>query len=242
MMALTVEQLCVLYDRAPVLWDIHFSIPQGKMVGILGPNGAGKSTLIKALLGLTTSLSGKVELLGKSYKQVRKLVAYVPQRNSVDWEFPITVQEVVSMGCYGRKGLFQRLGALEKKKVQDALAQVGLESLADRQIGELSGGQQQKTFLARALVQQADLYFLDEPFMGVDMTTEKTIMRILQELASQGKTLCIVHHDLHCIREYFDWIVLLNTTLIASGSVEDVFCKNNLLKAYGDHLLFSEFS
>ncbi|MBM3198440.1 MAG: metal ABC transporter ATP-binding protein [Chlamydiae bacterium] len=235
--ALLVEQLHVAYGHVLALKDVSFAIPKGKMVGILGPNGAGKSTLIRSLLGLTPAFLGKVNFMEKSKK-----VAYVPQRSSVDLDFPITVQEVVSMGCYGRRGLFRRIDAQEKQKIAIAMEQTGLTSLAKRPIGELSGGQQQKTFLARALVQDADIYLLDEPFTGVDMTTENAMVQILQGLCKLGKTLCIVHHDLHRVQQYFDYILLLNVSLIACGPTQEVFHRENLRKAYGESGFFTEFS
>jgi manganese/zinc/iron transport system ATP- binding protein len=238
--ALIVEQLSVNYDKTPVLWDLNFSIPKGKLVGIIGPNGAGKSTLLKALLGIIKPLSGKIEFLGEPYKKVHKRIAYVPQRTSVDWDFPITVIDVVLMGHYGRKGIFGRIKPSDRETAFRALRAVGLEAFADRQIGELSGGQQQKVFLARALVQDAEVYLMDEPFAGVDMATEKVIISILDELKKQDKTLFVVHHDLQTVDQYFDWVILLNTSLIAHGPVEEVFHKENLMRTYGGYFSFLE--
>lgn len=234
-LALRVKQLSVVYDGSPVLWEVDVEIPKGKLVGILGPNGAGKSTFLKAVTGLVPCLSGSIVCLGKPYRCIRQLVAYVPQRSSVDWDFPVTVFDVVSMGCFGRKGLFKRLNQQDKELIKKALCDLGLDSLADRQISELSGGQQQKVFLARALVQQADVYLMDEPFSGVDLATEKSIVAMLQDLQTQGKTIILVHHDLYTVRHYFDWVVLLNKKIIDAGSLETVFTKQNLSKTYGEH-------
>ncbi len=236
--ALTVDQLSVNYDKVPVLWDLNFSIPKGKLVGILGPNGAGKSTLLKALLGIIKPLSGRIEFLGEPYKKARKSVAYVPQRSAVDWDFPITVFDVVLMGRYGKTGLFKRVKKSDKEAVERTLEMVGLESFANRQIGELSGGQQQRVFIARALLQEAEIYLMDEPFAGVDIATEKVIVSIFDELRSKGKTLFVVHHDLNSVDQYFDWVILLNTSLIACGPVEEVFNREMLLKTYGGYFAF----
>lgn len=238
-LALKVEHLSVSYGKTSVLWDINLSIPSGRLVGVLGPNGAGKSTLLKALTGFLCPVSGSVEFLGASYKKNKQLIAYVPQRTTVDWDFPVSVFDVVCMGCYGRKGLFGRITKEDRALTEKALKQVGLESLADRQINELSGGQQQKVFIARSLVQQAEIYLMDEPFAGIDVATEKTIMGILEELRSQGKTIFVVHHDLASVKKYFDWVVLLNTSLIGSGPVSEVFHEENICKAYGGFFSFS---
>ncbi len=238
--ALEIKQLNVVYDTSAVLWQLDVSIPKGNLVGILGPNGAGKSTFLKAITGLIKPLSGHITCLGKPYSSIRDRVAYVPQRTAVDWDFPVSVFDVVSMGCFGRKGLFRRIKDADRKLIQKALFDLGLSSLANRQIKELSGGQQQKVFLARALVQQADIYLMDEPFSGVDLATEKAIIGILQELRSQGKTIVLVHHDLYSVVQYFDWVVLLNTALVAAGPVKEVFTKENLSKTYGEHFSLFE--
>ncbi len=231
--ALTVEQLSVNYDKVPVLWDLNFTVPAGKLVGIIGPNGAGKSTLLKALLGIVKPLSGRIEFLGEPYKKVRKSVAYVPQRSAVDWDFPVTVFDVALMGRYSKRGLFKRLNRADKEATLRALESVGLESFAHRQIGELSGGQQQRLFIARALLQEADVYLMDEPFAGIDDATEKSLIILFDDLRKKGKTLLVVHHDLSTAEVYFDWTVLLNTCLIASGPTKEVFSKENLLRTYG---------
>lgn len=233
MPALKIENLTVNYDKTPVLWDINFIIPQGKIVGILGPNGAGKSTLLKAALGLLKPLSGTVEFLGNSFKKVRKKVAYVPQRTSVDWDFPITVFDVVLMGSYGRLGLLKWPSRKEKEAAKNALDMVGMLAYSRRQISQLSSGQQQRVFIARALLQEADIYLLDEPFAGVDAATETAIVSLLTELKTKGKTLFIVHHDLSTVERYFDWVILLNTCLIASGPVKEAFNPDAVMRTFG---------
>lgn len=231
--AIKVEELTVNYEKTPVLWDINFKIPRGILLGIIGPNGAGKSTLLKALLGMLNPISGEISFFGKSLRQMQGNIAYVPQRNSVDWDFPLTVKDVVLMGRYGHLGPFKWPKATDRKIAQDALEKVGMLSFADRQIGELSGGQQQRVFIARALTQQAELYLMDEPFAGVDVATEKYLIELFQALAKEGKTLVIVHHDLESVSKYFDWLLMLNTCLVAHGPVSDVFHQENLLRTYG---------
>ncbi|MBS0648249.1 MAG: metal ABC transporter ATP-binding protein [Verrucomicrobia bacterium] len=230
---LEVEQLTVNYEKTSVLWDINFAIPEKKIVGILGPNGAGKSTLLKTLLGLLQPLSGQISFFGKPLSQVRKKVGYVPQRSSVDWDFPITAFDLVMMGRYGKMGLLKWASKEDKEATRLALEQVEMLSFANRQIGELSGGQQQRLFIARALVQDADIYLLDEPFAGIDMATEKTLVDLFRTLREKGKTLLIVHHNLASTEQYFDWLILLNTCLIASGPVEEVFNQQNIWRTYG---------
>lgn len=227
-----VEDMTVAYDVKPVLWDIDLDIPKGVLMAIVGPNGAGKSTLIKAMLDLIKPVSGKVLFNGESYKSQRRYIGYVPQSESVDWDFPASVLDVVMMGTYGELGLFKRPGDEQKKRSMEALEKVGMEDFASRQISELSGGQQQRIFLARALVQESDIYFMDEPFKGVDAKTEVAIIELLKELKNQGKTLIVVHHDLQTVEEYFDWVVLLNTQLIAAGPVKTTFTDENLNKTY----------
>lgn len=230
---LDVEHLTVNYGRTPVLWDLNFSIFAGNLVGIIGPNGAGKSTLLKTILGMVKPLSGKVAFFGEPINRVRKRIAYVPQRSSVDWDFPITVLDVVLMGRYGKVGFFRFPTKADREAALHALRLVGMESFADRQISQLSGGQQQRVFIARALMQEADIYLMDEPFSGVDMATEQAIIALLDILKSQGKTLFVVHHDLNTVERYFDWIIMLNTSLIACGPVEEVFHVQNIEKTYG---------
>ncbi len=231
--ALSVDQLTVNYDKTPVLWDVHFEIPIGKLVGIIGPNGAGKSTLLKSLLGMIKPLSGTIEFYGKPFKKVRHQIAYVPQRSSVDWDFPITAFDLVLMGRYGKLGYFKWPKVSDKEAAKRALEMVGMLPFSDRQISHLSGGQQQRLFIARALLQDADFYLMDEPFAGVDMATEKAIIGLMDALKAQGKTLCVVHHDLGTVDTYFDWVIMLNTCLIASGPVSDVFHKDTIMRTYG---------
>lgn len=227
-----VEDMTVAYDVKPVLWDVDLKVPKSVLMAIVGPNGAGKSTLIKAMLDLIKPVSGKVLFSGESYKSQMRHIGYVPQSESVDWDFPTNVLDVVLMGTYGDLGWFKRPGKEEKIKSLEALDKVGMKEFADRQISELSGGQQQRVFLARALVQDADIYLMDEPFKGVDAKTEKAIVTLLKELKDRGKTLVVVHHDLQTVEEYFDHVVLLNTQIIASGPVEEVFTDENLKKTY----------
>lgn len=234
--ALEIHDMTVAYQRRPVLWDIDLTIPEGNLVGIVGPNGAGKTTLIKAVLGLVPLASGKVEIYGKSYVEQRQLVGYVPQRESVDWDFPVTVRDVVLMGTYGRLGWFRRPGKSERSIADQALEQVGMSAFAKRQIRQLSGGQQQRVFLARALAQDAQLYFLDEPFAGVDAATESAIFDVLHTLRDNGKTVLVVHHDLQTVRDYFDHVILLNMRLVACGPVDTTFTNENLQQTYGGRL------
>jgi len=230
---LVIEDLKVCYDTHSALWDIRTAIPLGKRVAILGPNGAGKSTLIKAMLGIVKPLTGSVLYKGKPLMEGTSRVAYVPQRSSIDWDFPITVMEVALMGLYPEKGWLRWLRQADKVKALHVLERLGLKAFVERQISELSGGQQQRLFLARAILQDADCYFFDEPFAGVDLTTEKIIVEIFKELQQQGKTVFVVHHDLHTAPEYFDWCLLLNRHLIASGPLAEVFTIENFERAYG---------
>jgi manganese/zinc/iron transport system ATP- binding protein len=234
--AVKVKHLTVSYHNKPVLWDVNVDIPAGVMAGIVGPNGAGKSTLIKSLLGLVPPLSGSVSFHGQTYKAQRKRIGYVPQRSSVDWDFPTTVLDVVMMGLYGRLGWIKRPGRKERHESLEALDMVGMHDFAGRQISQLSGGQQQRVFLARALVQQADIYFLDEPMAGVDATTERAIIDILCRLRDAGKTLIVVHHDLQTVQSYFDWLLMLNVQVIGAGPVNEIFTGENLKRAYGGQI------
>ena len=233
---LSIHDLTVAYHRKPVLWDIDLDIPDGKLVGIVGPNGAGKSTLIKSCLDLIPRTSGEVSIYGHPYKDQRHLVGYVPQRESVDWDFPVSALDVVAMGTYRKLGWLKRVGKRERQLAQHALEQVGIGHLADRQISQLSGGQQQRVFLARALAQDAQLYFMDEPFAAVDAATEQAIVQLLQELNERGKTCLVVHHDLATVAKYFDWVVLLNMRVVASGPTSEIFTPENLEKTYGGQL------
>ncbi len=231
--ALEIHDLTVAYKYKPVLWDIDMKIPEGVVMGIVGPNGAGKTTLIKSILGLIKPISGSIRIFGKPYKKNRARVAYVPQKGSVDWDFPTTVFDVVLMGTYGKLGWIKRPGQQEKESTANALKKVGMWEFRDRQISQLSGGQQQRVFLARALLENADLYLMDEPFQGVDATTEKAVVSLLKELRSEGKTVIVVHHDLQTVPEYFDWVAFLNVKLIDVGLVSDIFDDENLTKTYG---------
>ena len=233
---LEVHDLTVAYDRRPVLWDIDFSVPDGKLIGIIGPNGAGKSTLIKAALGMVPVASGWVKIYGRPYEEQRRLIGYVPQRESVDWDFPTDALDVVLMGRYGRLGWFRRPRREDREIALSCLRKVGMSDFARRQISQLSGGQQQRVFLARALAQDASLYFMDEPFAGVDAATEKAIVALLHDLQEQGKTVLVVHHDLQTVREYFDWVIMLNMRQIAVGPTEEVYNAENLQKTYGGRL------
>jgi manganese/zinc/iron transport system ATP- binding protein len=234
--AVTVHDLTVAYRENPVLWDIDLSIPTGTLTSIIGPNGAGKSTLLKAILGLVPVAAGTIEIFGHSSPEQRKLVGYVPQRGSVDWNFPTSALDVVTMGTYGQLGWIKRPGKRERERALNCLDQVGMADFANRQISQLSGGQQQRVFLARALVQDAQLYFMDEPFVGVDAATESAIINLLKALRNDGKTVVCVHHDLESAPDYFDYAVLLNVHLIASGPMGDVFTPENLTKTYGGSL------
>lgn len=236
--AVEVMDLTVAYQQKPVLWDVDLQVPPGILMAIVGPNGAGKTTLIKSVLDLVPKAAGKVLVYGQPYPTQRRLVGYVPQRGSVDWDFPTSVQDVVMMGLYGRLGWVRRPGEVERQLALDALQQVGMHTLAERQISQLSGGQQQRVFLARALVQGAQIYFMDEPFQGVDATTERAIVALLQELRTAGKTVVVVHHDLQTVPEFFDWVTLLNVRRIASGPVEQVFTEQNLRRTYGGRVAF----
>jgi manganese/zinc/iron transport system ATP- binding protein len=233
-----IEDLTVAYDEKPVLWDVDLEIPEGVLAAIVGPNGAGKSTLLKSALGLVPSTAGQVKAFNTTVEKARHRIGYVPQRTAVDWDFPTTVLDVVKMGSYGRVGWIKRPGKDEFYRAMEALEKIGIHNLADRQISQLSGGQQQRVFLARALVQNADLYLMDEPFQGVDAQTERAIITMLKELREQGKTVVVVHHDLQTVPEYFDWVVLLNVRLVESGFVKDVFTQENLKKTYGGRIGF----
>lgn len=234
--AVEVHDLTVAYRTVPVLRGVSLVVPSGVLLGVVGPNGAGKSTLLKAILGLIRPVAGTVLIHGQPLAANRLAVAYVPQRGSVDWDFPARVQDVVLMGTYGRLGWVRRPGKVEREMTQAALAQVGMSAFASRQIGELSGGQQQRTFLARALVQRADVYLLDEPFQGVDAVTEAAVVELLRSLRSEGKTVVVVHHDLSTVTDYFDQVALLNGTLVAEGPVSTTFTPANLRATYGERI------
>ncbi len=234
--ALELHDLTVSYAKKPVLYGVDVQVPQGALVGIIGPNGAGKSTMIRAIMGLTPASSGWVQIFGESFEKNRHRVGYVPQREQVDWDFPVNVMDVVLMGRYGRRGWLRRVTKEDKKIAEESLDKVGMLPFRNRQIANLSGGQQQRVFLARALAQQSDLYLMDEPFAGVDATTERAIVTLLQELQSQGKTILVVHHDLTTAKEYFDHLLLLNMRLVSFGKTQDVFTVEQLQKTYGGRL------
>jgi manganese/zinc/iron transport system ATP- binding protein len=240
--ALEVRDLTVAYRDRPVLWDIDLTVPAGILMAIVGPNGAGKTTLIRSILSLLKPAAGQVSIFGRPYEEQRRLVGYVPQRGSVDWDFPTSVLDVVLMGRYGALGWLKRPGRVDHQLAMDALKKVAMDDFAARQISQLSGGQQQRVFLARALVQQAELYFMDEPFQGVDAKTERAIIDLLKDLRSAGKTVVVVHHDLQTVPDYFDWVTLLNVRCIASGQVQDAFTEQNLRLAYGGRVAFKSSS
>lgn len=233
---LVIEKLEAAYEKSPVIYDINLNIPAGKIVGVVGPNGAGKSTLIKAIMGLIPKCRGSVRIYGKPFRKALKMVGYMPQREAIDWDFPVSVFDVVMMGRYQKLGLFKRPRKLDKEKVLECLEKVDLLAFKDRQISNLSGGQQQRVFLARALAQESEVYFMDEPFAGVDARTEKAIMEVLKELRDMGKTLIVIHHDLSTVREHFDYLVLINRQIVAAGPVEEVFTMENLERAYEGNL------
>jgi len=231
-----VHDLTVSYHKKPVLWSVDFTLPKGVLAGIIGPNGAGKSTLIKAIMGLLPISAGYIKIFDKPVEEVRTRISYVPQRESVDWDFPTSALEVVLMGRYHKIGLFKSPRKADIDAAMDALGQVKMEGYANRQISQLSGGQQQRVFLARALAQDAEVYFMDEPFAGVDAATEATIIEVLRKMVAKGKTIVVVHHDLQTVQGYFDWVLLLNMHLVASGPTHKVFNDELLQKTYGGKL------
>ncbi|MDX2080126.1 MAG: ABC transporter ATP-binding protein [Terrimicrobiaceae bacterium] len=233
---LQIRSLSVAYQRKLVLWDVDAVVQPGRTTAIVGPNGAGKSTLIRAALGLIPSAAGEVLFFGRPYAESRPRVAYVPQRESVDWDFPVNARDVVAMGLYRRIGWCLPVRSRHRKLAEDALADVGLADFARRQISQLSGGQQQRVFLARALAQRADLYLMDEPFSSVDAATEQAILEVLRRLKGEGRTVVCVHHDLDTVGDYFDDVILLNMRVVAAGSVAETFTKENLRKTYGARL------
>ena len=230
---LAVHAMTIAYHRKPVLWDVDYDAPPGALVAIIGPNGAGKSTFIKGCLGLIPRATGQVEFWGRPYRAIRRRVGYMPQRESVDWEFPVSVLDVVAMGRYAMIGWCRPVSRAHKRAALECLDRVGIADLAKRQIAQLSGGQQQRVFLARALAQEADLYFMDEPFAGVDAATERAIIQVLRDLRDTGKTVICVHHDLQTVPEYFDHALLLNMRVVAAGPVDEIFTRENLHKTYG---------
>ena len=233
---LSVYDLTVAYHRKPVVWDVGFDIPAGSLVGVVGPNGAGKSTMLKAIMDLIPKASGRVSVFGESYRANRHRVGYVPQRESVDWDFPVSALDVVTMGLYSQIGWCLPVRRKHRQAAMAALERVGIAQLAKRQISQLSGGQQQRTFLARALVQDADLFLMDEPFAAVDAATEMAVVQLLRDMKAAGKTSIVIHHDLQTVPEYFDYVILLNMRIVAHGPVEEVFTSENLHKTYGGRL------
>src|SRR5687768_1483781 len=231
--AIEINDLTVAYREKPVLWDVDLDVPAGVLMAIVGPHGAGKTTLIKAVLGLLKPAAGQILIYGRPYAEQRRLVAYVPQRGSVDWDFPTSVLDVVMMGRYGALGWIRRAGRREREAALEALKKVDMVELADRQISQLSGGQQQRVFLARALVQDARVYLMDEPFQGVDAKTERAIVTVLQSLREADCTVVVVHHALQTVAEYFDSVMLLNVRKVAAGPVSEVFTEENLRVTYG---------
>lgn len=234
--AIEVRDLTVTYDQKPVLWNIGFSLPMGKMAGIIGPNGSGKTTLLKSLMGLVSPDSGSIKIFGENLDSIRSRVSYVPQRESVDWDFPISVIEVVSMGRYTKRNLFGKINKTDQAASLEALEKVKMLEYKDRQISQLSGGQQQRVFIARALAQHADLYILDEPFAGVDAASEAAIFELLSKMKEEGKNVVVVHHDLQSASKFFEYIIMLNTRLVAAGPTEEIFTEDNLEKTYGGQL------
>ncbi|MEO0895367.1 MAG: metal ABC transporter ATP-binding protein [Bacteroidota bacterium] len=233
---LELHNLTVVYESKPALWNVDYGIPKNQLIGVVGPNGSGKSTMLKAIMGLVEPSSGYAHIYGKPIDEIRGKVAYVPQRSSVDWDFPVNVFDAVLMGRYKGKNLFKRASKEDKEIAMEAIRKVQLEPFIKRQISQLSGGQQQRVFIARALAQQADMYLLDEPFAGVDAATENAIMTLLKEMNEQGKTILVVHHDLQSVQDYFDWLILMNTRLIAAGPTKEIFTQEQLQKTYGGKL------
>ncbi len=236
MISIETHNLTVSYNRRPVLWNIDFELPTGKIIGIIGPNGSGKTTLLKAIMGLVPTSSGYVKIFDQDLNDVRSRVSYVPQRESVDWDFPASVMDIVLMGRYKKDTLFKRISKADKDLAAEALEKVNMLEYSNRQISQLSGGQQQRVFIARSLAQGADIYIMDEPFVGVDAATEEAILKLLSDMKDEGKTVVVVHHDLQTAKDFFDWIVLLNTRMVAAGPIEEIFNEKLLQEAYGGKL------
>ena len=234
--AIETHNLTVSYNRRPVLWNIDFEVPAGEIIGVIGPNGSGKTTLLKALMGLIPLSSGYVKIFDKELEEVRNRISYVPQRESVDWDFPASVLDLVLMGRYNKTNIFKRTSKKDIEIAKEALEKVNMLEYSNRQISQLSGGQQQRAFIARSLAQGADLYIMDEPFVGVDAATEEAILNLMTEMKKDGKTVLVVHHDLQTAKDYFDWIILLNTRMVAVGPKKDIFKEDLLQEAYGGKL------
>jgi len=236
MISIETHNLTVSYNRRPVLWNVDFELPTGKIIGIIGPNGSGKTTLLKAIMGLVPTSSGYVKIFDQDLNDVRSRVSYVPQRESVDWDFPASVMDIVLMGRYKKNNLFKRISKADRDIAAEALEKVNMLEFSKRQISQLSGGQQQRVFIARSLAQGADIYIMDEPFVGVDAATEEAILKLLSDMKEDGKTVVVVHHDLQTAKDFFDWIVLLNTRMVAAGPIEEIFNETLLQEAYGGKL------
>lgn len=233
---LSIHDMTIAYHRKPVLWDVDIDVPEGQLIGIVGPNGAGKSTLLKGVLDLVPKASGRVLVYGHPYRRQRHMVGYVPQRKSVDWDFPVNAQDVVAMGLYQKIGWFRPVPRWARRRALEALERVGIADYSHRQISQLSGGQQQRVFLARALVQDAAVFLMDEPFAGVDAATEQAVIELLRILRNDGKTVLVVHHDLQTVPEYFEYLILLNMRVVVAGPTPEVFNSDNLQKTYGGRL------
>jgi manganese/zinc/iron transport system ATP- binding protein len=236
---LEVRGVTAAYGDEPVLWDVGFRVPEGQLVAVVGPNGAGKTTLLKVIMGLMQPAAGRATVYGMPFHKARRWVGYVPQRGSVDWDFPTDALDVVQMGLYGKLGWFRRPGREERHKAMECLEKVGMAKFAGRQISQLSGGQQQRVFLARALAQEARIYLTDEPFAGVDFKTERAIVELLREIRASGGTVVVVHHDLATVPDYFDRVVILNKRLVAEGPVGEVFTRENIAEAYGGAVAYA---
>ncbi|MFA6708647.1 MAG: metal ABC transporter ATP-binding protein [Fusobacterium sp.] len=230
--AISIKNLTVSYENKKILSNIDMNIPKGKLIGIIGPNGGGKSTFIKGILNIIKKKSGIVKFQGKDYRKYFKKIAYIPQRDTVDWDFPTTVLDVVIMGSYGRLGLFKSPGEKEKEEAIKNLKKLNIEKYFDRQISQLSGGEKQRVFIARALMQKAEIYFMDEPFQGVDVKTEKEIIEILKKLKEKGKTVLVVHHNLEKVKDYFDYLIMINREIVAIGETNDIFIEKNINKTF----------
>ena len=229
---ITIKDLNVAYQDKPALWHINLDISKNSRTAIVGPNGAGKSTMIKTMMKLIRPVSGHIEIDGRTDKGILKNIAYVPQKGEVNWDFPATVLDVVLMGRYVHKGWIKRPQKKDREIALEALKTMKMEAFRDRQISELSGGQRQRAFLARAIAQDADIYVMDEPLQGIDITTENLIMDVIRKLQAEGKTFIIVHHQLNTVKEYFDHVVIMNKTIIADGPTDAVFTGENIEKAY----------
>ncbi len=231
---LQIKDLTVAYQNNVVLQNVNLSIPSGNLVGIIGPNGAGKSTLLNAIMHLIPKIEGEVKIKGESLKTIRKQVAFIPQRDSVDWNFPISVLDLVLMGRYAKLPWYKKITDLDKQQALNCLEKVNMLNFADKHISELSGGEKQRIFIARALAQEAEVYFFDEPLVGIDATSEKEIMEILNQMKMEGKSIFVVHHDLQSSVEYFDWVIFINRKIVASGPISSVFSLQNLQNTYGE--------